>query len=332
MSTSPTAVGEPRGEQKAIWRRFGIAPIYVVVILLFIAIGLLNPQFLEPAGFLNLFRRAAPLIVVTVGELFVIVGGGFDLSAGSVVSFTVIASALWLNNDPNNTWWVLLVLLAFGVLVGLVNGFVVTFLKVPSLIATLGMLLLIRGFGLYISGGAPRGYFPDNFRMFGRGFIEAVPFLDRVPYAVLILIGIGLIAGYLFHQTVLGRDFLAIGDNPRASRLSGVRVARVRVLTFVVSAVCAVIGGVLLGGFGGVTIDAGLGLELQAISACVLGGAALLGGKGSVPRAIAGAVALEALFTLLNLLGLPKPLRDAVQGIIIIAAVAYAAIGTRTRK
>ena len=103
-------------------------------------------------------------------------------------------------------------------------------------------------------------------------------------------------------------------------------------LAFVVSAVAAVIAGILLGGFGGVNTEAGDGYEMQAISAAVLGGVVLMGGRGSVPAAMAGALALELLFTLLNLLGLPKPLRDAVQGLIIIGAVAYASFGTRRTK
>lgn len=317
-------------EKYALWPRFAaglrsIPPIYIIVIILLIAIGTQNPAFLEPAGFLNLLRRAAPLMILAAGQLFVIVTGGFDLSVGSIMSLTVIGAALLINNDPSNTWWVILVLLGIGVTVGLLNGLMVSYLNVPSLIVTLGMLLTLRGAGLYWTGGAPRGYLTDNFRLFGRGWIEPFPLVDRLPYAVAVLIVVGGIAIYIFHRTNLGRQLLAIGDNPRAARLAGVPVERMRIVAFIVSAVMAVIAGILQGGFGGVNPEAGRGFELQAIAATVLGGAVLLGGRGSVATAIAGALALEALFTLLNLLGLPKPLRDAVQGFIIIGAVAYAA-------
>lgn len=317
-------------EKNALWTRFvaglrSIPPIYIIVIILLIAIGTQNPAFLEPAGFLNLLRRSAPLMILAAGQLFVIVTGGFDLSVGSIMSLTVIGAALLINNDPANTWWVILVLLGIGVAVGLLNGLMVSYLNVPSLIVTLGMLLTLRGAGLYWTGGAPRGYLTDNFRIFGRGWIEPFPLVDRLPYAVAVLIVVGGIAIYIFHRTNLGRQLLAIGDNARAARLAGVPVERMRIVAFVVSAVMAVIAGILQGGFGGVNPEAGRGFELQAIAATVLGGAVLLGGRGSVATAIAGALALEALFTLLNLLGLPKPLRDAVQGFIIIGAVAYAA-------
>jgi ribose transport system permease protein len=316
-----------------LWRWLRkIPPIYPVFLVIFIAVGMLNPNFLEVNGVLTFLRRAAPLAILTAGQLFVIVSGGFDLSQGSMVSFVVIGGALLIDNDPGNVYKAIAILLLIGVVTGLVNGFAVAYLKVPSLITTLGMLLILRGASLYWTGGAPRGYLTDNFRIFGRGYIENVPIVGRFPYAVIVLLVFGLLAYYIFHHTNLGRETLAIGDNPRAARLSGVKVERVRMIAFVVSAVFAVIAGILVGGFGGVAIDTGEGLELQSISAAVLGGAVLLGGRGSVPAAIFGALTLEALFNLLNLLGLPKPLRDAVQGLIIIGAVAYAAIGTRKNK
>lgn len=326
-----TAQEKPLGDRIMTALR-GISPIYIILILLLIGIGTQNPMFLEPTGILNLLRRAAPLMILTAGQLFVIVVGGFDLSVGSTMSLTVIGASLMINNDPANTWWVILVLFGIGIVAGLINGAIVSYLNVPSLIATLGMLLALRGAGLYWTGGAPRGYLTDNFRMFGRGWLEPFPVVERFPYAVIVLIVISGILIYLFHYTNLGRQLLAVGDNPRAAKLAGINVEKMRIMAFVVSAITAVIAGILQGGFGGVNPDAGEGYELQAISAAVLGGAVLLGGRGSVPAAIAGALALEALFTLLNLLGLPKPLRDAVQGLIIISAVAYAAYASRRSK
>lgn len=324
-------------QEKSLGRRIlmglrSISPIYIVLILLLIGIGTQNPTFLEPAGFLNLLRRAAPLMILTAGQLFVIVTGGFDLSVGSIMSLVVIGASLLINNDPSNTWWAILVLFAIGIAAGVINGALVSYFNVPSLIATLGMLLALRGAGLYWTGGAPRGYLTDNFRLFGRGWLEPFPWVERFPYAVIVLIVVSAILIYLFHYTNLGRQLLAVGDNPRAAKLAGIQVEKMRILAFVVSAITAVIAGILQGGFGGVNPDAGEGFELQAISAAVLGGAVLLGGRGSVPAAIAGALALEALFTLLNLLGLPKPLRDAVQGFIIIGAVAYAAFSARRSR
>jgi ribose transport system permease protein len=145
------------------------------------------------------------------------------------------------------------------------------------------------------------------------------------------MIVLALIAYFLFHQTHFGKQILAIGDNVRASQLSGVRVKLVRVITFIICSVFAIIGGILLGGFGGVNVTIGEGMEMQAIAACVVGGVLLGGGKGNVLNAIFGAFTLQAIVNLLNLLGLPKPYTDAVQGLIIIGAVAYVGL-TSMRK
>ena len=329
--TAGTATQESLSARAWRWAR-GVNPVYLIALILLVWVGFRNPVFFQPDNFLTFLQRATPLMILTAGQVFVLVSGGFDLSVGSVVTSTVIIGAILANNDPGATWWVMLALLLGGLLVGLVNGAVTTFLKVPSLIATLGMLLVAKGVGLLWSGGAPRGYLPDNFRMWGRGGIEGLFGLQDFPYAVIVLVVFGVGYWLLLHRLNYGRQLLALGDNPRAARLSGVNVNLVRISAFVICSMTAVVAGVLLGGRGGVSIEAGTGLEMQSIAAAVLGGTMLLGGRGSIPAAMTGALALELLFTLLNLLGLPKPLRDAVQGLIIIAAVAYAAYSMRRTR
>ena len=154
------------------------------------------------------------------------------------------------------------------------------------------------------SGGAPRGYLTDSFRFFGRFNFTDLPLIRILPVAIIVLVVIGFILYWFMHRTNLGRMIHAIGDNPRAAILAGVPVNRVRITAFVVSSLSAVAAGIMLGGFAGVSTDVGIGYELQAITAAVLGGAQLLGGRGSVPAAIAGALTLNAIFTLLNFLGL----------------------------
>ena len=301
------------------------APVFLVLALLIAWISYLNPSFIEPTPFLNFLRRSAPLMILAAGQLFVVVSGGFDLSQGSLVTLTVLAGALLAFGDPANTWWVILVLYGIGLLVGIFNGAVTSYLRVPSFITTLVMLLTLKGLALLITGGAPRGALPPNFRAFGRAFIEDVPLIGRLPWAVIVLVVLATLFIVLFHYTVLGRQALAVGDNPRAAALAGIHVPRVRIFAFVLSSFSAVTAGIMLGGFSGVSINVGDGLELESISAVVLGGAALLGGRGNMPAALAGALTLQALFTLLNFLGLPSPIRVTVQGAIIIGAVGYAA-------
>lgn len=303
----------------------GINVGVVVFLVLYGAIATLQPGYFEVTGLLNFLRRAAPLIILACGQLFVIAGGGFDLSMGSLVTLTVLGGSMLAGGDPGNTWWTIGVLYLIGLGVGLVNGLVVTLLKVPSIIATLGMLLSLNGAALMWSGGAPRGYLPENFRALGRLVYRDVPVTGIMPLSVIVLAVFVTLAAWLLHATVFGRQVLAVGDNPRAAELAGMPVGTTRILTFVISALSAVTGGILLGGFAGVSTAVGQGLELQAIAACVIGGAQLLGGRAGVTGAVAGALSLFALFTLLNLMGLPQPLRETVQGLILIAAVASSA-------
>lgn len=304
----------------------------VIFVVLYAAIALLQPNYLEPGLFMNFLRRAAPLLILACGQLYVILTGGFDLSMGAVATLVVLAASILINGDPDATWAVIGTLYVMGIAVGLVNGLVVAFLKVPSIITTLGTMLLVNGLALAWSGGAARGDLPDNFRNLGRLVWRDVPVIGTLPLAVVVIAGFVALAWWGLNGTVYGKRALAVGDNPRAAELAGTPVAATRILAFVVSAVSAVTAGILLGGFSGVSVNAGEGLELQAIAACVIGGAQLLGGRGSIWSAVFGALSLFALFTLLNILGLPQALRDSIQGLILIAAVGASMWRSRKRN
>ncbi|MFC7386710.1 ABC transporter permease [Sphaerisporangium rhizosphaerae] len=300
-------------------------PIFVVLAGLLVAIAVINPYFLEPPAFLAFVKRAAPLVILAAGQYFVIVSGEYDLSVGSLVTAEVVIAARLIDGSAEATWPVLALLIALGLLAGLVNGVVTTMLRVPSFIATLGMLLILSGAVFLWTGGAPRGALSSQFRELGRGS------LGPVPWSVLILVVAGAVA-MLAMRADFGRTLVAAGDNDRAAALSGVRVARVRTVAFMISGLSAAVAAILLGGFAGVSAQVGAGLEFQAITAVVLGGVALGGGRGSVVAAMAGAFTLEALFTLLNLYGISGALEPAVQGVIIIAAVALGAVSLPRRR
>jgi ribose transport system permease protein len=305
-------------------RRIAINPIYIVLVVLLVLIVLRNPQFLEPAGYMNFLKRVAPIAIVAAGQLFVIVSGGFDLSAGALITLTVIGASMLISNSAEAVYWVIPLLFVLGAGVGLINGLVVVYLRVPSLIATLGMMISLTGITLLWSGGAPKGYLPDAFRFFGRYNIQGVPAISILPVSLLVLVVVIALLWWLMHHTNYGRLLFAIGDNPRAAHLAGVPVSRVRIFAFVISSLSATVTGILVGGFSGVSPQAGNGYELQAIAAAVLGGAQLLGGRGSIPATVIGGATLAAIFTLLNFYGFPNPVRNVVQGLILIGAVALA--------
>jgi ribose transport system permease protein len=302
--------------------------IFLLLIVLLAWIAVLNPSFLEPGPFLAYLKRAAPLVLLAAGAYFVLVSGNFDLSVGSLVTVVVVVSARLIDGDPSKTWPVIALVLVIGAAVGLFNGVVSTILRVPSFITTLGTLLMLEGAVFLWSGGAPTGALADNFREIGRQGIEGFPLIDELPWSVLLLVVVGAAAAVLMRSD-FGRQLIATGDNDRAARLSGVRVDQVRILAFVLSGVLAAMAGILLGGFAGVSAQVGQGLEFDAITAAVLGGVVLGGGRGSVVAAMAGALTLEALFTWLNLQGISGALEDTVPGVIIFAAVAFAAYRLR---
>jgi ribose transport system permease protein len=306
------------------------APVFGVLLVLLVAIAVVNPNFLEPASLLAYLKRAAPLAILAVGQYFVIVSGEFDLSVGSLVTVQVVVAARLIDGDESATLPVIVLLAGLGLLIGLVNGLITTRLHVPSFVTTLGMLLVLSGAVFLWTGGAPRGSLSQAFRVPGRQGID-IPGFGQVPWSALILIAVAAGAAVLM-RSAWGHTLVATGDNDRAAALAGVPVARVRTTAFVLSALAATVAAILLGGFAGVSAQVGEGLEFSAITAVVLGGVVLGGGRGSVLAALAGALVLEALFTLLNLLGVSGALESTVQGVIIIAAVAYAARRARGRR
>lgn len=302
-----------------------VHPALLLLLVLLAVMVIKSPLYQTLPGLMSFLQRAAPLVVLACGASFVLISGGFDLSSGALITLVVIACALITQGDPDLAWHAVVAAYGMGLVVGLVNGLLVTRLHVPSIIATLGALLSIRGIALLWSGGAPSGYLPDNLRYLGRGVLREVPFTGTLPIAVIILAACVALCAWLLHRTNFGRLVLMIGDNAKAAELAGAAVRRVRVGAFVVSSLCAVTAGLMLGGFSGVSVDVGTGYDLQAIAAAVIGGVVLLGGRGSIGGACLGACTLYALFTVLNLLGFSEPLRVAVQGLILISAAALTA-------
>ncbi len=305
--------------------------VFLLLIVLLVAITVLNPSFADPSQLIRFVQRVAPVAIVAIGQYFVIVGGEFDLSMGSVVTAQVVIAGNLIGQDESKALPVLAFMLAFGAFIGLVNGLIVSFLKVPSFIVTLGMMLALLGATLYWTGGAATGNPADSFREIGRGGIRGLPVIEILPWSVVVL-AVLLAAAIWFAKRPFGRMIIALGDNPTTARYSGARSWWVKTSTFIISSLSATVAGVLLVGYAGVHPSVGRGYEFTAITAVVLGGVVLGGGRGWVVAAAAGAFALEALFTLLNFAGVPSTYRDAVQGAIIILAVAYAATTFRARR
>jgi ribose transport system permease protein len=311
-------------------RGTGAGPVLIVLVVLLAALLVLNPAFYQPPSLMAFLRNAAPLVILAVGQYFVIVSGEFDLSVGSLVGAQVVIAARLIDGEESRTWPVIGLMVVFGLVVGLVNGLVTTLLRVPSFITTLGTMLVLYGAIRLWTGGAPTGALSESFRQWGRTGID-VPVLRQLPYALLVAVVIAVV-GVRVMRSSFGRALVAAGDNDTAATFAGARVWYLRTVAFVLSALLATVAGVLVGGFAGVTAQVGQGMEFTAITAVVLGGVLLGGGRGWIVGAMAGALTYQLLERLLVQLDMPSTLNPTIQGVIIIAAVAFSARQTGRRR
>ncbi|MCR1786461.1 ABC transporter permease [Nocardioides carbamazepini] len=307
--------------------------VFVLVLALLVATVVANPNFGDPGVLIRFLGRTAPIAIAAIGQYYVIVSGEFDLSMAAVIAAQVVVAGNYIGDDTGRNVIGLVLMLALGAFIGLLNGLATTLLQVPSFIVTLAMMLALTGLVRYLSGGAADAPPNDDFREIGRGTVESVPVVDVIPYPLIVLAVLSALAVWLMRRP-FGRTLLAVGDNPAAARVSGARVWWVKTRAFILSSLAATVAGILLVGYAGVHPTVGDGYEFSAITAVVLGGVVLGGGRGWVLSAVAGAFAIELLFTLLTVLDVDATWRDTVRGLIIIAAVAFAArawtVGRRT--
>ncbi|MFC7727073.1 ABC transporter permease [Nocardioides sp. GCM10028917] len=298
--------------------------VFILLAVLFIAVVWVNPSFGEPPQLIRFIGRTAPIAIAAMGQYYVIVSGEFDLSMGAVIATQVVIAGNYIGEDEGRVLPAIALMLVIGVLVGVVNGLGTTILRVPSFIVTLGTMLALGGLVKYLTGGAATGNPVDTFREIGRGGVQDVPVLDVLPYSVIILVVV-TVGSFWLMRSPFGRTLIATGDNPDAAGLAGAKVWWVKTRAFILSALSATIAGILLVGYAGVHPSVGAGYEFQAITAVVLGGVVLGGGRGWVLSAAAGAFALELLFSFLNFQEVESTWRNTVQGVIIILAVAASA-------
>jgi len=300
---------------RSIFTRYGS---YVVLVLLVITSGILQPIFFHPRNIFNLLLRAAPLGIVTIGQFVVILGGGIDLSVASLMATTNIIAAAGMHGRNELCLSISVVCLGVGVLVGLTNGVLITKRGIPPFIMTLGMMILLQGIRFVWTKGAPVGTIPRLLRFIGTGRVWIV------PTAVIVF---GLVAGIgaiTLYSTTYGRELYATGGNRQAAKLAGINTDRVIIIGYVISGVLAALAGLVLTGYLGLADNwAGKGYELQSIAAVVVGGASLMGGRGTVEGTIAGILIICILANMVLLLNLAVEAGMLVHGIVLIAAVAF---------
>lgn len=312
-----------------------VPAVFYALIVLIIIMGFQKPSAIEPANLLDFTRQAAMLGIVALGQTIVMISGGLDLSVGSVVILIDVVAAQLINNQADLVIPVILLCLLIGVVIGAINGFVVTQFRVAPFITTLGMNYLALGAALVFSSGAPRGGIPQGMRFWGNGFILEMGSFKIPAAAVVWTICIVLVV-ILARRTTFGRYLYAVGANQVSARLSGVRVKWVTLLAYVASGVLAAVGGLLLSAYIGVgTLKLGDDYMLNSIAAAVVGGTPFEGGRGSIAGTVGGSLFMYVLFSVISY-GIPMTDiklesggRLIAQGIIFIVAVALYALRRR---
>jgi ribose/xylose/arabinose/galactoside ABC-type transport system permease subunit len=325
MATPVTEISEPRREERLSVRLIPFIDRYGVLLLV-LAMAIIS-FLLEPEVFLtwrnvgNIFRQIAFNAVLALGEFVVIVTAGIDLSVGSTLALAMMTTAVL--TKAGYAWPVLIVApLLVGLAVGIVNGLGLTKLKLPHpFIMTLGMLNIARGLTNLISGGVPISGLPDPVRWMGAGNINVTDNFDIPVSLPVMLILYALVGGFL-QYTRTGRHIYAIGGNPQAARVSGINVDRTLVLVYGLCGMLAGFSGLLLAGRTNSGFpNAGLGQELDAISAVIIGGASFFGGRGTVLGVFAGALVIGLMRNILNLRNVPVFWQQVLIGVVIIAVV-----------
>ncbi|PXA98450.1 ribose ABC transporter permease [Nostoc sp. 3335mG] len=294
------------------------------LIALVVAFSLASPNFMQTQNILAILQATSVNGVLAIAATLVIITGGIDLSVGTLMTFCAVVAGVIL------TYWGLPLPLGIigailaGTASGLVSGTIIAKLKVPPFIATLGMMLILKGLSLVISGTKPI-YFNDTpgFNQIALGsavgsVFPAVP----LPNGVLVLFAVALIAAFVLGKTALGRYTFALGSNEEAVRLSGVNVDRWKIAVYAVTgAICGVAGLLIASRLNSAQPALGQGYELDAIAAVVIGGTSLSGGRGTVVGTLIGALIISVLANGLRILSVPQEWQTVVTGTIIILAV-----------
>lgn len=316
MVTTATPVSSARESGGRRWRNLNSLPVWIALAVVVAIVAMIATPVVAPARWPFLLRQAAPVGLLAIGQTVLIVGRGFDMSVGGLVGLVnVIAASAFAREVGGGN--VIAVVLVVGILVGALNGLLVAWGRLSPLVVTLGMGFVLTGAMLVVSGGAPSGEVPAAIRTL------ALPGVLGLSWGTWIWIALSVLVGLALAKTWPGRWVYAIGANPEAARLSGISLEWTRFWSYVLSGLCAALGGLLLAGFVGVgSLGAGQDLLMSSLAATVVGGTLLAGGRGGLLGSFGGAVLLAVLAASLTALGAGTAGNQVIQGTVILAAAA----------
>jgi len=303
---------------KEFFKRYGIFAVLFVLILFF---SITSKNFFVANNLLNVARQVSMLGIASVGMAFVLLLGGIDLSIGSQITLVNIIAAWLMINGHMHPVFACTIAVALSTLIGFSNGLIIAKVKMPPIIVTLSMMIIIEGVAYMISGGMPIFGFPKAFTVLGQGYVGIIP----IP--VIIMIVIMAIGAFILNKTYFGRYFYAVGGNEEAANLSGINVNRVKFLVYTLSGLFAGIAGiVMLSRTNSGQVLAGKGFEFDALTACVLGGVSVNGGIGKISNIVAGVLILGVLSNGMVLLNVSQYSQMVIKGLVLLLAVAFDSI------
>ncbi len=315
-----TATSAPGAERPARLGRSILgqqaSAIWIALVVLLVLARIVSASFLDPRHLLNVVRQASGLGIVAIGQTFVMITGGLDLSNGMVITLVDVVAATTLNGADRLMLPVIAGCLGLGLLVGLLNGLLITKLRVPPFVVTLGMFSILKGVSYVYTKGAPKGKIPPALTFVGSGFI------GPIPTAVVFWLIIGIICFVVLRKTIFARRLFAAGGNPATARLSGVHIERTVIVAYMASSLLAAIAGLVLAGYIGTgSLSIGNDYNLNSIAAAVIGGTSFAGGVGTVLGSIGGSLFLAFLVSFLRFVGLPYSIQLMTQGAILALAI-----------
>jgi len=318
----------------SIFSKYGIFLIFAVMV---VAASIMSPAFLSSINLINIVRQMSVVGLIALGVTGVIVSAGIDLSSGSVVGLTAVVAASLAQDPEYSTPFfpgvhvplivAVLAACAVGALVGLINGSLVAKTRIPPFIATLGTFTAIRGLALLYTGGRPISDLTDSYNFIGQGAVLGVP----VPIIILLIMAV--VTHILYAHTKFGKYIYAIGGNEQAARVSGIDAEKYKMLIYVYASFLAGLAGVVVSSrIGSGQPGLGVGYELDAIAAAVIGGTSLsAGGIGTVAGTIVGALIIGVLNNILDLMNVSAYWQQIIKGCIIVGAVILDQLKQRRR-
>jgi ribose transport system permease protein len=314
------------GRMKSLFRGDTLQRVlaFAALVIIYGFFYIVSPNFRSFNNFVGILIATAVNGILALGVTYVIITGGIDLSIGTVMTLSAVMTGVIITNLHMPVMLGVVVGVLTGAACGVVNGILISRLKLPPFIATLGMLNVAKGLALVISQLKPI-YFSDTpvFNQISMGSIlgAVIPGFD-IPNAVLIMFGVAILAGILLSKTIFGRYTFAIGSNEEATRLSGVNVANWKTMVYMAGGAFAGLAGVIMAArLNSAQPSLGQGYELDAIAAAVIGGTSLSGGEGTMVGTIIGAFIISTLTNGLLILSVPQEWRTVVTGVIVILAV-----------